>query len=305
MAPNENSLNSYNKSLFLGTGNTSNNFNRNHEATQKPMDGWRGSTSYNNIWAGAQKYNTTNWCYPYTKDRIAYGSTGTSTAETASKAIGITAAVLGLGVTSFNIYAMAKNLFGKKSKEDASKNFNPDVETSLSDLIRTANSYDDKSTLTDIADTSTSLGRAITTATNQQHNAVRDKSTAEHTKNTLEEKRPALINALQTFDTEKQAIECEISGLKDKLTNPDLTEEQKTAIKKQIETLEESLKKNYPDSKRKELANQVKQNAEGIAEQEKIIAENEQKIKDLDSQIKEANKAKKQLDDKIKKRNDN
>lgn len=305
MAPNENSLNSYNKSLFLGTGNTSNNFNRNHEATQKPMDGWRGSTSCNNIWAGAQKYNTTNWCYPYTKDRIAYGSTGTSTAETASKAIGITAAVLGLGATSFNIYAMAKNLFGKKSKEDASKNFNPDVETSLSDLSTTADNYDDKSSVTDMAQTSTNLGTAITSAKSQKHDASRAAETAKNTKTTLEGKRPELINALQTFDTEKQAIESNISGLKNKLTNPDLTEEQKNAIKKQIESLEESLKKNYPDSKRKELANQVKQNAEGIAEQEKIIAENEQKIKDLDSQIKEANKAKKQLDDKIKKRNDN
>lgn len=306
-----NSLLNYNKKQapFTGSGNVSNNFNRNHTATQKPMDGWRGGTDYNNVWSYAQKYNTTDWNKNYTRDPLA--NFGSSSNKGASFATILSGIMMGLtGVTAaLGLFGTLKELFGSKknaAKEAASpQNFNADAKTSLDDISNTASSYDDNSKVSDMEDTSTTLGNAITSSQAQRDNYKRDAETARKTKENLEGQRPALVNALQSFDTEKQTLETNISTVEGKLNNPDLSEADKASLKAEIAQMKKQLQEKYSDSKRKELADRVTENARGITAQEKAIAENDAKANQLNEQIKSAEKAKKALDRKIaKKHND-
>lgn len=271
---------------------------RNHKATATPSYGKWGSTT---IWSSQAPQ--IDWAKYNTKDPLAnFGSTGSNKAAKAANIFGIATAALGFTGATVSAIQAGKALFGKNNAEKSSKDFNADAETSLHDLKNTADGYDDDSNLTDMETTSTNLGKSIITSTKQKDNLKRASETATNTKATLEKQRPALVNALQSFDTEKSALQADIDSLEGEINNPDLSEAEKASLKNQLEKLKQQLENNYPDSKREELAKAVKQNSDGIAAQEKTISDNKTKIKELESSIKEAEKAKNKLDKKINKK---
>lgn len=307
MTPTGNSFKKYQYDMpFTGSGNVSNDYNRNHSATQKPMDGWRGNTDFGNILNGSQKFNTTDWNKSYTRDPLAnFGSSNSSGSSFASIMSKIMLGLTGL-VAGFGLFSMVKDLFGKKNKADAEatspQNFNADAQTSLNDLSNTAEGYDENSDVTQMAQTSTNLGNSITASKTQRDNLKRDSETADKTKDTLEGKRPELVNALQTFDTGKKTLETNISSITGKLGDPNLSPEDKASLQNELAQMKKELNEKYSDTKRKTLADQVTENGKGIAAQEKIIADNKTKVSELDTQIKDAEKAKKSLDKKIQKK---
>lgn len=293
-----NSLAKYNEKTPVINANahidgTSVETTRNHKATWDTSYGKHGSP---NIWSSQAPQ--IDWTKYSTKDPITdFNSSGNKMAKAAS-IFGIITAGIGVAGATVGAIQAGKALFGKKA-DKSPQNFNADAQTSLNDLKNTAEGYDDDSNISDMETTSTNLGTSITSSKAQKDNLKRESETATNTKATLEKQRPALVNALQKFDTEKQALQTDISTIEGQINNPELSEEAKASLQQQLDDLKKQLANNYPDSKRTELANQVKQNAEGIAAQEKIINDNKTKIKELESSIKEAEKAKSKLDKKI------
>lgn len=300
----------YNKSMPQSTAKSidqSRNFSRPPITTGKnantQMQGWRGQTDFGNVMNGT---SGVDWNKNYTNWDV--NSVANKANKTASIFNGI-AMGLGAAVTGLSIFGGIKSIVGENkaaktnAKQEAAANYNPENETTMMDVVNTADSYEKDGSLDQMLGTQQTLTKQISMATQQKKDAINNIETATKSKGIFEKGLKSAKNELEKFDTDKKELTGQLNTLKS-TDRSQLTDEQKTQLDADIQNLEEQLKA-FSDEKRSVIVKKVEQNQEGITEQTKIIADNKALSEKLDADIKTANSSAEKLNKKINNHKDN
>ena len=310
----------YNKKAPTGTtsGQPANNFNRNHAATSKPMNGWKGQifgyTNNNYSFAGMP---TT---FDSTLSSIGSGNS-TSALDTITTIFTAATSFAGLAMTGIQIANAIKS-----TKKDNNSNSVNENSTELGSLTQQASNCKKK----DREDVSTKLGNAIADAQSQSNTAKCKKTSAEKTYNSNKTKYDEKVEEHDKFKSEKLALEEDVSkkesnirtlngelaAKKSQLSSMTRTEENAAeydklkaevenleeaieASKKELKAVKDRLKEDYSSSKEDNITDLMAHYKSQMDAAQNEIKEADEKIKKLDKEIKEAQAAKKQLDAKI------
>ena len=170
--------------------------------------------------------------------------------------------------------------------------------TALNSCVSTANGVDENTSSETLTNINNNLINAIETAEAQKSEALRNAETAKATKKT---KIQALRSEQAIKDgllNEKANLKNKIGDLKKQLDNPEISDAQKDAIKKQIDVLDKQLKET--EDKIKESQNKIDDIQAEIDVQDEIIKRNTQTANTFEARIKAARQAAKKVDNMIK-----
>ncbi len=181
--------------------------------------------------------------------------------------------------------------FSKAERKEISQNTtnSNDSMTALNSCINTANGVDENTSSETLTNINNNLINAIETAEAQKSEALRNAETAKATKNT---KIQALRSEQAIKDgllNEKANLINKIGDLKKQLDNPEISDAQKDAIKKQIDVLDKQLKET--EDKIKESQNKIDDIQAEIDVQDEIINRNTQTANTFEARIKAARQA--------------
>ena len=263
-----------------------------------------------------------NWNSPTVPDRILYSnglwsSSSSSSSSQSGNGLAVLGMVLGglgaLGGIAVPIFSMigakkeagGQNAgFSRSERKEISQNTqNADnAMTALNSCISTAENVDENTSSETLADINTNLMTAITTAEAQKSDALRKAETAKNTLNTKnqdlikeETKRNGLLN-------EQTNIESQIDNL-EKTDTSNMTDEQKSQLKKQISELKKQLKE--IEKKISDSDKIIKQLEADIDVQEKIIEQNTDTANTIEKRLQSARSAASNLNTKINNKEEN
>lgn len=316
MSGNSNSLNQYRDGVICaGTNKGWPLVNQSTDNTGNPNRIY--STNVGTILNG-QNTPTINWNSPTVPDRILttngiYSPVSVSSSDSGKNGLAIFGMVLGglgaLGSIALPLISLfasknsnnAQNAgFSRAERKEISRGTtnSEDSMTALNSCVSTANGVDENTSSETLTNINNNLINAIETAEAQKSEALRNAETAKATKNT---KIQALRSEQAIKDgllNEKANLKNKIGDLKKQLDNPEISDAQKDAIKKQIDVLDKQLKET--EDKIKESQNKIDDIQAEIDVQDEIINRNTQTANTFEARIKAARQAAKNVDNMIK-----
>lgn len=310
MTPKDNSLQKYNYGL-TNSGQPANNFCRPNVTNFKPESGRLYQIQYENIMTSSPKVD---WNSYNTKDPILnFGSTSTDISgsgfiETVGKiasgislfggiamtGLGIANAVKTMKAANSNQSASGVDNFSRKERKEINNNTTDsnDEMQALDSAITTAESLVDSDNIEEVKKGHENIMASITNAQKAQNEALRNKESAEKTRDGWSTKKTTEQNNYNKLLNQKTSINSKLEALK-KTDTSNMSDAEKSALKEEIAQYEKDLK---------EIEKQLKKSKETIEEYDKQIAKyqqivdnNTQVINSLSANIKSAQNLEKQL----------
>lgn len=301
MATPDNSMKKYNQSSLVQAGTSSNNWSRPNINSNN--GGRLQSTNVSNIFNGMPKVNWNS--YSSTDPTLNFGSTSSSISGSGF-VDGLNKAML-IGTS---IFAVANMGLGIANAIKGSKGSSKDVatDTNLASLVNTAEDYGSKDDLASMQNTAQNLTTAINTSQTKLDNAKRGVQEAETKLTKLDTEKNKYDSELETFDTQKDELTTNIDKSKGQLAELKAIPEDKrtpaqkqkiTELEAQINDMNEKLRNDFSDTKRKNITTQINRVAKEIQEWKNKQVQYKNDIKQLPSEIKSAQNALEKLNKKI------
>lgn len=254
-----------------------------------------------------QNTPTINWNSPTVPDRILYSNGLWNSSSSSSKSgnglailgtvIGALGAIGGVALPIFSLVAAKKENdaqlagFSRSERKEISKGTtnSEDTMTALNSCVSTANGVDENTSSETLIKVNNNLTKSIDTAEAQKSEALRNAETAKATKNT---KTQALQSEQAVMDgllNEKANLTNKIGDLKKQLDNPELSDEKKSEIKKEIAELNKDLKE--IEDKIEDSQKKIDNIQAEIDVQDEIISQNTQTANTIETRLETAREA--------------
>ena len=273
------------------------------------------STNVGTILNG-QNTPTINWNSPTVPDRILatnglYSLSTSSSTSSGMNGWAIFGLIMGglgaLGSIALPLISLFKSKndngqntgFSKAENKEIARNTanSEDSMTALNSNINTANSVDENTSAETLADINKNLTSAISRAEDEKNEALRGIREAQANKNTKTSELRSEQTIMDGLLNEKAKITNDIDKLKKQLDNPEISDEQKDAIKKQIDALEKQLKDKEDEIDKSQR--KIDDIQAEIAVQDEIINRNTQTANTIEARLKSARTAAAKVDNMI------